>query len=224
MTRAIFVRHGESVSNAHPEMASLPTAEGDRLTELGREQARAAAETLAAMEPTALLSSSMGRAKETAELIGERIGLPVQEVPYINELRESRNYATMSPEEQKLRRWSSWMAEHAADPDYAPGDAESFNAVLARARDFKRRIEAEDGPQTVLAVTHGIFLRFLLFDTLLGPEFTVRDVGRLWLLRTTNCGLSELVRGEPRHPADPEIDGWRCAVWMQPLAGPPGLG
>ena len=219
-----MIRHGESVSNADPEMASLPLEEGDRLTERGREQARLAGEALAGLEPTALLSSTMGRAIETAEIIAETIGLPIVEIPYITELRESRDYDSMSAEEQKLRRWSSWMAEHAADPDYAPGDAESFNAVLARARDFKRRIEAEDGPQTVLAVTHGIFLRFLLFDTLLGPEFTVRDVGRLWLLQTTNCGLSELVRGEPRHPADPEIDGWRCAVWMQPLAGPPGLG
>ena len=68
-------------------------------------------------------------------------------------------------------------------------------------------MEAVDPTQTVLAVTHGIFLRFLLIDTLLGPGFSPGDVGRLWLLRTTNCGLSELVRGEPRHPADPEIDG-----------------
>ena len=69
MTRAIFVRHGESVSNAHPERAALPLEEGDELTDLGRSQSRAAGEALGAHEPTALLSSPMGRARQTAVLI-----------------------------------------------------------------------------------------------------------------------------------------------------------
>ena len=222
--RLLLLRHGESHSNAEPRAAALPEPQGDRLTERGRLQAEAAARALRDCGAQRLLSSPMRRARETAEALSRELGLEVEIDDGIHELRESADWFHLPPEEQKLRRWSSWMAEHAADPDYAPGDAESFNAVLARARDFKRRIEAGDRSQTVLAVTHGIFMRFVLFDTLLGPDFTVRDVGRLWLLRTTNCGLSELVRGEPRHPADPDIDGWRCAIWMQPLAGRPGRG
>jgi broad specificity phosphatase PhoE len=221
MTRAIFVRHGESISNAHPEMASLPTAEGDRLTELGREQARAAGETLAAMEPTALLSSSMGRAKETAELIGERIGLPVQEVSYINELRESRNYATMSPEEQKLRRWSVWMVEHGDDPDFSWQGGESFDQVRGRVRRLKDELERDHAGARPLIVTHGLFLRFFLFDSLLGDAFGPDQADRLWYVRSVNCGVSVFEQGECWHPADADTPGWTCVTWMARPWDPP---
>ena len=221
--RLLLLRHGESHSNAEPRAAALPEPQGDRLTERGRLQATAAARALRGCGAQRLLSSPMRRARETAESLSRELGLDVEIDDGIHELRESADWFHLPPEEQKLRRWSSWMAEHAADPDYAPGEAESFNAVLARVRDFKRRIETGDR-EIVLAVTHGIFLRFLFMDTLLGSAFTVADVGRLWLLRTTNCGLSELVRGEPRHPADPDIEGWRWATWMQPLAARPSLG
>ena len=110
------------------------------------------------------------------------------------------------------------MAEHGHDPDWAPPGGESFNAVRARVRRFKAEMEGYDPRGEVLAVSHGIFLRFFLIDTLLEDRFSAHDVGRLWRLRTVNCGLSVFEHGEPRHPADPEIKGWVCASWMSPLA------
>ena len=142
MTRAIFVRHGQSVSNAHPELAALPLEQGDELTELGRRQSQAAAEALRAYEPTALLSSAMGRARQTAEIIGGELEMEVRELPYISELRESRNYATMRPEEQKLRRWSTWMVEHGEDPDFSWQGGESFDQVRGRVRRLKDELGA----------------------------------------------------------------------------------
>ncbi len=41
-----------------------------------------------------------------------------------------------------------------------------------------------------LVITHGIFLRFLLIDILLGDRFGPADAARLWQMRTVNCGLS----------------------------------
>ena len=67
----------------------------------------------------------------------------------------------------------------------------------------------------MLAVSHGIFQRFFLIDSLLGEQFTAADVWRLWQLRTANCGLSVCEHGVRRHPADPEIEGWVCARWRQ---------
>src|SRR5215212_1489193 len=132
MTRAIFVRHGQSASNAHPTSASLPTHEGDRLTDLGRRQAHAVATHLPPQRPTLLLHSRMGRARETAEIINEALALPMREVDYIQELRESDDYQELEPEEQKLRRWSVRMVEQPDDPGYGPGGAESFSEILGR--------------------------------------------------------------------------------------------
>jgi broad specificity phosphatase PhoE len=221
VTRAIFVRHGESVSNADPELAALPPEQGDRLTELGREQSRAAAEALVAYQPTDLLSSSMGRARETAKLIGERLGLEVAELPYIHELRESRGYAAMGAEEQKLRRWSAWMAEHPDDPDFSWQGGESFNQVRARVRELKQDLEQHFDRRRPLVVSHGLFLRFFLFDSLLGDAFGPGQVQQLWYVRSVNCGVSVFERGERWHSADFDTPGWTCVTWMARPWDPP---
>jgi broad specificity phosphatase PhoE len=220
-TRAILVRHGESVSNAHPELAALPVEEGDRLTELGRSQSAAAGDALAAFEPTVLLSSSMGRARETAQLIGERLGMEVRELDYVQELRESRNYARMRPEEQKLRRWSAWMSEHPDDPDFSWEGGESFNEVRGRVRRLKAELERDHAGARPLVVTHGLFLRFFLFDSLLGDEFAPAHTPRLWYLRSVNCGVNVFEHGERWHPADADTPGWTCVTWMARPWDPP---
>jgi broad specificity phosphatase PhoE len=221
MTRAIMVRHGESVSNAHPELAALPTEEGDRLTDLGRRQSIAAGEALAALEPTVLLCSPMGRARQTAELIGERLDLVVKELPYIHELRESRDYASMSPEEQKLRRWSVWMAEHGDDPDFSWHGGESFGEVRGRTQRLKDELGRDFADQRPLIVTHGLFLRFFLFDSLLGDVFTPALAPRLWYVRSVNCGVSIFEQGERWHSADADTPSWTCVTWMARPWDPP---
>lgn len=220
-TRAIFVRHGESVSNADPDKAALAASEGDRLTERGREQARAACPALAAMQPTALITSPMGRARETAGLIAEQLGMEVTELDYISELRESRDYTSMTPEEQKLRRWSTWMAEHRDDPDFSWRGGESFEQVRGRVRRLKDELERDHEGGRPLIVSHGLFLRFLLFDSLLGDDFTPALVGRLWYLRSVNCGVSVFEQGERWHPADADTPGWTCVSWMARPWDPP---
>ena len=220
--RLLLLRHGESHSNAHPQAAALPEAEGDRLTPRGREQAEAAARWLASIQPDALVSSQMRRARETADLIAAQTGLEVEIDDEIHELRESSDYLELPPDQQKLRRWSVWMAEHGDDPDWAPEGGESFNDVLGRARRFKARLGTRDPDITVLAVSHGIFARFLLIDSLLEHRFQARDVHRLWHLRTVNCGLSVFEPARRYHPADPDLEGWTCLSWMcRPWLSPP---
>lgn len=220
--RVLFLRHAESHSNAHPEAVALPEERGDRLTPRGWEQARAAARGLRELEPARLITSPMRRARETAEVLADGLGLAAEVNEAIHELREAPEYLELPPEEQKLRRWSNRMAEHGHDPDHSPPGGESFNAVVARVRRFKAELERGDPQSDVLAVSHGIFLRFFLFDSLLEELFRADEVARLWQLRTVNCGLSVFEHGERRHPADPEMEGWVCTSWMsRPWGGPP---
>jgi glucosyl-3-phosphoglycerate phosphatase len=213
------VRHGESRSNADPEAVSLPEDEGDRLTERGSHQAKAAAAALREVGATRLLTSPMRRATETAAAFSEALGLEPEVDPDIHELRESAGFGSLPPEEQKLRRWSVWMAEHGDDSDYSFNGGESFNAVRARVRSFLGGMVESREPGPVIAVTHGIFLRFLLADVLWEDRFRAADVQRLWLLRTINGGISLFEHGERHHPADPDLPGWTCRTWMAPAAG-----
>jgi probable phosphoglycerate mutase len=214
MTRALLLRHGESVSNADPEAIALPEETGDRLSERGRKQARAAAENLKGADITRLLSSPMRRARETAEPLSEALELPVTVLPYVHELKEASGYGQLSPEEQKLRRWSARMSANPDDPDHCGDGGESFNEVRARVKRLKAELEAQPDGERTLIVTHGIFSRFFLLDSLLGEEFGPGLAPRLWNLRTRNCGLSVFERGERWHPADVDTPDWTCITWM----------
>jgi broad specificity phosphatase PhoE len=210
--RVLFVRHGESVSNSAIDRVGLPEEHGDRLTELGREQSRAAARGLRNAGAARLLSSSMRRARETAEILAPELGLEVEVDRDLVELRESEGFGDLAPDEQARRRWSTWMSGR-ADPGYAPAGAESFADVVGRVRQVKARLEA-DRRSPVVAVTHGIFLRFFLADCLLGERFEPAMVDRLWQLDTINCGVCTFELQPPDPIRNPAPDRWRCLSWM----------
>ncbi|GJF11720.1 phosphoglycerate mutase [Mycolicibacterium cyprinidarum] len=72
--RLVMLRHGQTEYNASSRMqGQLDTG----LTDLGREQAIAAAEVLAKRQPLLIVSSDLGRALDTAVALGERSGQPV---------------------------------------------------------------------------------------------------------------------------------------------------
>jgi broad specificity phosphatase PhoE len=64
--RLYVVRHGQAFSNLQPR-PELPAEQLDRLTELGRTQSRAAAAALQGRGVALIVSSPMGRARQTAE-------------------------------------------------------------------------------------------------------------------------------------------------------------
>jgi probable phosphoglycerate mutase len=67
-TILIFLRHGESEANVG-HIFNSRDATLHPLTDLGRRQARRAAETLAAQHPAAIYASPLLRARQTAEII-----------------------------------------------------------------------------------------------------------------------------------------------------------
>jgi probable phosphoglycerate mutase len=213
-TRALLLRHGESASNAAPDAIALPQEAGDRLSERGREQAHEAAEGLRECGATRLLCSPMRRTRETAAPLTEVLGLQPEVLPYLHELKEADAYGEMDLGEQQRRRWARRIFEHRDDPDHGEDGEESFNAVLARVGLAKAEFDSRPG-ETSLLVSHGIFMRFFLFDTLLGPDFGPAHAPSLWNMGSRNCGLSTFERAEPRRQIDPPVRGWTCLSWME---------
>jgi broad specificity phosphatase PhoE len=215
-----FVRHGESASNAAPGGMALPSLQGDRLTERGFEQARAVAERLGAAGATRVLASPLRRARETAEVIAERLELPITEVEELRELRESDGFGELSLEHQRLRRWSEWMAEHGDDPDHSYRGGESFNEIAQRVRVLQERLVADE-VETTIAVSHGIFMRFFLMEVLLAGAFRADQVRDLWQLASLNCGVCGFEYRDPDLAATYDRRPWRCLSWMAPAPTPP---
>ena len=217
---AHFIRHGESASNAEPGR-DLPDERGDRLTERGHAQAAAAAQHLGGLGIERLWSSPLRRARETAAPIAAGLGLEVEIHDDLRELREADGHADLAGDEQRLRRWSVWMAEHPDQPDFAPPGGESFAAMLDRVERVKALL-LEHRDQRVLAVSHGILLRFLFVHSLLERDFGPTQVPRMWQLRTVNCGLSAFQhRRHGEETAYPSPGEWLCLTWMARPWDPP---
>ncbi|HET9565200.1 MAG TPA: glucosyl-3-phosphoglycerate phosphatase [Mycobacterium sp.] len=73
--RLVMLRHGQTEFNAGSRMQGQLDTE---LSDLGRDQAVAAAEVLAKRQPLVIVSSDLRRALDTAVVLGERSGLPVE--------------------------------------------------------------------------------------------------------------------------------------------------
>jgi broad specificity phosphatase PhoE len=105
------------------------------------------------------------------------------------------------------------------DPEVLPyaqelSVGESFEQVVARVRKLKEELESSPD-ELPLVVSHGIFIRFFLLDSVLGTEFEAPMAGRIWQLASLNCGLSTFARGEYHDPSGAEVPGWTCHGWMQ---------
>lgn len=104
MSRALFLRHGESAHNAHSGSEALAEDEGDRLTERGREQARAAAAALGEHGVTRLLTSPQQRARETAAELEAALGLEAEALPYTHELGAGETFEQLVDRVRRLKQ------------------------------------------------------------------------------------------------------------------------
>jgi broad specificity phosphatase PhoE len=92
---------------------------------------------------------------------------------------------------------------------------ETFEEAVARVRQLKAALEAGQTGELPLLVTHGIFARFFLLDSVLGESFEAPMAAGIWNLGSHNCGLSTFAHGESRDPFGNPIGGWTCLTWME---------
>jgi broad specificity phosphatase PhoE len=175
VTTLLLVRHGETDWNADGRLQG----QTDRpLNDFGRRQARTLAEQLAGEELEAIYSSDLSRARETAEIVGERLDLPVELDP---ELRE--------------KDWGTWEGLTAVERDRVEFVGESAEEHRERTLRALRRIaERHPGDGRVLVVTHGGSIRRVQ-TAVLGLALPVVE----------NCGRWSLVceNGALRHGPEP---------------------
>ncbi|TMK56322.1 MAG: histidine phosphatase family protein [Actinobacteria bacterium] len=93
--------------------------------------------------------------------------------------------------------------------------AETFEVAIERVRRLKGELEAGEAGALPLLVTHGIFMRFFLLDSVLGDRFEAEMAAGIWNLGSHNCGLCTFAHGESLDPLGQPIHGWTCLTWME---------
>ena len=153
-TTLLLIRHGETEWNRDRRFQG----HGDSpLTAKGRTQTEALGQRLAATPFNVLLSSDLGRARETAAIIAGHTGHTVQTDPRLRE----RHYGVLEGLDiTTIRR------EHAAvyaqliteDPDFIIPGGESHRQHYRNCIDFLEAWLAEHPGKTAALVSHGGFL------------------------------------------------------------------
>ena len=139
MTTLLLVRHGETDWNASGRLQGHT----DRpLNDYGRRQAAELAATLETGGISAIYTSDLARAKETAEIVAARLGLPVCLDP---DLRE--------------RDWGSWEGLMPGERDGVAFEGEAPEAHRERMLEAVRRIAERHPGERVVVVTHGGSMR-----------------------------------------------------------------
>jgi probable phosphoglycerate mutase len=166
VTTLLLVRHGETDWNAEGRLQG----QTDRpLSEFGRAQARRLAVELETEGLAAIYSSDLSRARETAEIVGERLGLPVFLDP---DLRE--------------KDWGTWEGLTSVERDRVELVGESTTAHQERTLRALRRIsELHPGDERILVVTHGGSMRRVQTAALGLALPVVENCGR-WLCAWEN--------------------------------------
>ena len=156
-TTTLLLRHGQTVLSIEKRFSGV----GDQpLTEVGRAQAAAAAVRLASSGAAAVVSSPVRRARETALLVAEALGV---DVAYDDGFRETDFGDWEGHTFSEVReKWPREMAEWLASTAVAPPFGESFDATATRVRQARDRVLSSYGGQTVVVVSHVTPIKTLL--------------------------------------------------------------
>ncbi|MFI6869277.1 bifunctional RNase H/acid phosphatase [Nocardia sp. NPDC050406] len=170
-TRLLLLRHGQtelSVLRRYSGRGNPP------LTALGREQAARAAKMLAGKgEIAAIVSSPLGRARETAEAAGQALGIPVRIMDGLIEtdFGDWEGLTFLEARERDPELHSRWLG----DPSLPAPGGESFDQVRERIESVRRDLVARYPGANVLVVSHVTPIKTLLQLALgVGPSLLYR--------------------------------------------------
>lgn len=205
-TRLVVWRHGQTewnVAGRHQGQIDVP------LDRTGLQQAKAAAQRLALLDPAAIVSSDLSRAAQTAVALSERTGLPVVHDPRLREIDTGRMGGLTRAEFRE--RFPDVELGHGPDAPHG-GDGETERAVAERvvAALIDIAARAPDG-STVVVATHGVAARVGVAALAGLPPVAWRALSGI-----ANCCWGVVGRVAPlsEPPAQPAPGSvWRIVEW-----------
>jgi len=157
--KMILIRHGQTEWNALQKYQGHTDV---HLNELGRKQATTAAQYLKDHEAIeALYASDLSRTRETAEIIGRSLNLPVITDSRLRELSFGRwEGMTFNEVYQEYREeFDNWYNNTS---EFKVPGGESFNELVTRVMQSLQEIAAKHSG-TVVVATHGGVIMALLY-------------------------------------------------------------
>ncbi|WP_134742461.1 bifunctional RNase H/acid phosphatase [Nocardioides sp. 503] len=153
-TTLVLVRHGVTAHTLEKRFSGGLASANPPLSDEGRDQVRATAEWLAPIAGSveAVVHSPVRRTRESAEILAEVLGRPLEVEPGFAEMEfgiwDGLTFAEVSEQHpDALKQWLGSL-------DAAPEGGESFRVVEERVLAGLRRVLDEHAGETVVVVSH----------------------------------------------------------------------
>ncbi|MGB7068976.1 MAG: histidine phosphatase family protein [Pyrinomonadaceae bacterium] len=192
VTKLLLIRHGQSAGNAEGRFGGHgPTP----LSKLGEEQAERTAERLAREGISAVYSSDLLRAVQTADYLSRLTGLPVVKSPAFRE----RNVGVLEGltfDESKAAFPKDYYALVNRNIHHVITEGESYRQLLERIKRALREIISSHYGERVAIYSHTGALCFLSLHLMDAIHTSTRQTP--WLI-TSNCGINRFEIRGPRN-------------------------
>jgi broad specificity phosphatase PhoE len=176
----LFIRHGQTTWNVeHRLPGQLP---GVTLNDTGRKQAARLADALHILPISAIISSPLERARDTAEIIAQARGLSIQFEPDLMDVNVGHWAGKIFDELAKND--PAWKA-FVRDPSVAPDGVETFPQVQERVVAAVERWRTRENIGAYIAfVAHADIVKLLI------AHYTGLEAGRAGTLFIDNASVS----------------------------------
>jgi broad specificity phosphatase PhoE len=184
-TRVLLIRHGQSQGNSERRFGGHTATP---LSELGRAQAEATARALPAEGVTAIYSSDLLRAVQTAEPLALATGLSIEQTSAFRE-RSVGLMEGLTFEEAAAAHPEEYAALLRRDFEHVLAGGESYRQLLDRAASRLDRAIEENAGGTVAVFSHTGTICILILH-LLGA-LDAPELRPVWIA-SANCGITRV--------------------------------
>ena len=182
-THVVIIRHGQSQGNAEGRFGGHTDTP---LSPRGRKQAQATAKALASEKFSAIYSSDLPRAIETASPLAKLVGVPLETSDGLRE-RSVGVMEGLTFEEAAEQHPEQYQALLRRDFEHVLAGGESYRQTLDRAsRQLDEAIEQHKGGRIALFAHTGTICILILH--LMGA-LDAPDLKPVWIA-TSNCGIA----------------------------------
>ena len=206
--KAFLVRHGETDYNANNIFQGYSPVP---LSAHGRHQVVLVAERLLSAQPRALYSSDIQRAHETATIISQRLGLPIQLCEGLREWHVG-NWVGKPHEAYTAHLETLGAHEVTYVPDGGESQLQAQTRMLTQMQDFG----AQHAGEAIVCVSHGkvidLLIRHLLgLDVMRTPAYRILNTS-VTIVGCQNGAWEVVTLNEIRH----------LETWVAKEGTPPG--
>ena len=147
----IFLRHGQAQNNTSRVLSGR--AKGVPLTPKGVTQANDIGKYLKSLDISHIYASPVERAHNTAQIVGDHIGIPTTIDERLYEL-EMGKFSGMAYDDIFAKHGNVFLKFYRGDPSIAENGVETFSQVKKRVLSMVDHVIKEHTGKNVLLVTH----------------------------------------------------------------------